>query len=54
MGLVSIGKMWVLTLFSMCVRASVCNQSAIHSITRKQLKSFGLFFFSKTNDIRFA
>ena len=53
MRLVSLEELWVCTLFGMSVRASVCNQSVIHSIARKQLKIFGSFF-SKPDDIRFA
>ena len=53
MRLVSLEELWGCTLFGMSVRASVCNQSVIHAITRKQLKNFGSFF-SKTDDIRFA
>ena len=49
MRLVSLEELWVCTLFGMSVRASVCNQSVIHSITRKQL----WIIFSKTDDIRF-
>ena len=44
MGLVSLEELWVCTLFGMSVRASVCNQSVIHSLTGKQVKNFGLFF----------
>ena len=44
MRLVSLEELSVCSLFGMPVRASVCNQSVIHSITRKQLKHFGSFF----------
>ena len=52
MGLVSLEELWICTLFSTSVRASVCYQSVIHSITRKQLKNCVYFF--QTDDIRFA
>ena len=52
MRFVSLEELWVCTLFGMSVRASACNQSVIHSITRKQLKH--LDHFSKTDDIKFA
>ena len=51
-GLVRLEELRACSLFSISVRASVFNQSASHSITRKQLKI--VYVFSKTDDIRFA